>query len=250
MDLWGACRAHVVPTHLGGELLRIVESQEQVATSALVADLAEQALLEDMLERTKPPFPPGTARLHYLLAAPFRYPPLHHGSRFGARLEPSLFYGARRVSTLLAEAAYYRLVFWTGMDVPPSSGRLLTQHTVFGARYRTDRGLRLQGPPCAEYEASLRDPTRYGPTQQLGRSMRGAGIRAFEYVSARDKARGVNVGLFDPGTLFSRKPLFMQPWLCETRNEYVRFSTGPADDLHFFPIEQFLVEGRVPRPAI
>jgi hypothetical protein len=72
----------------------MVESQQQIATSSLVDDLAEQALLEELIERSKPPLRSGTERLHYLLATPFRYPPLRHGSRFGGRFEPSLLYGA------------------------------------------------------------------------------------------------------------------------------------------------------------
>jgi len=249
MDLWEACRERVVPIPLTGDLLRIVESQEQVATSTLVDDLTEQALLEEMLEGTKPALPTGAERLHYLLAVPFRYPPLLHGSRFGSRQEPSLFYGSKRLPTLLAEAAYYRFVFWTGMETPPLSGRLLTQHTVFRARYRTDHGLRLQNPPCAEHEPILTDPSNYRPTQRLGTSLRKAGVRAFEFVSARDRAHGVNVALFEPDALFSRKPLSMQPWLCETRDRTVRFSASSTADLHEFAIDQYLVAGRLPRPA-
>ncbi len=111
-------------------LLRMVESQEQVATSRLVGTLERQALLEDMLEATKPPMHTQTGNLHYLLATPFRYPPLRHGSRFGARNQPSLFYGSRGLSALLAEAAYYRFVFWQGMRRAPDAA-LRTQHTVF-----------------------------------------------------------------------------------------------------------------------
>lgn len=249
MDLWAACRERIAPTHLGGDLLRILESQEQVATNTLVDDLGEQTLLEEMLERTKPVLRVGTERLHYLLAAPFRYPPLRHGSRFGSHLEPSIFYGSKRLMTLLAEAAYYRFVFWAGMTAPPPSGRLLTQHTVLGARYRTERGLRLQHAPCAEHTPILAHPSDYVPTQRLGRALREAGVGAFEYVSARDRAGGIDVALFEPDALFSRKPLFLQPWLCETRGQTVRFSPTTGTDLHSFPLEGFLVDGRLPRPA-
>ena len=175
-DLWAACEDGLRIEPLAGELQRIVESQQQVATLSLVDDLDEQALLEEMLEGAKPPLAYGSQGLHYLLATPFRYPPLRHGSRFGRRLEPSLFYGARRLRTLLAEAAYYRFVFWTGMAAPPPSGRLRTQHSVFRARFRGRRGVRLQQPPCAEHEVVLRDPADYVPTQRLGTALRGAGV--------------------------------------------------------------------------
>ena len=76
MEIWEACREAVVPERHEGELLRMVESQEQVATRSLVDDLAEQALLEQMLEQSKPPLPDNASNLDYLLSTPFRYPPL------------------------------------------------------------------------------------------------------------------------------------------------------------------------------
>src|SRR5512142_429329 len=117
---WEAKLAAARPGRLAGTLLRLVESQEQVATHQLVRSLERQAVLEDMLEATKPPWRKGSERLHYLLATPFRYPPLQHGSRFGTRSEPSLFYGSQETRTVLAEAAYYRFVFWHGMRPPPA----------------------------------------------------------------------------------------------------------------------------------
>lgn len=105
---WRACLAAAPPRPLAGTLRRLVESQEQVATSQLVASLDRQAVLEDLLEQTKPPLRPGAETLHYLLSTPFRYPPLRWGSRFGARSEPSLFYGSLETVTVLWEAAYYR----------------------------------------------------------------------------------------------------------------------------------------------
>ena len=147
MDIWAACRDAVAPKPLAGELIRMVESQEQIATNALVDSLEEQSLLEEMLEASKPPTPAETAGLHYLLATPFRYPPLRHGSRFGVRQEPSLFYGSIDLSAALAETAYYRFVFWSGMEEPPPGGRLITEHTVFAALYAAARGLCLYEEP-------------------------------------------------------------------------------------------------------
>lgn len=247
--IWAACRERASPGPLAGELLRVVESQEQVATSALVDDLAEQALLEDLLERSKPPRPPGTERLHYLLATPFRYPPLAHGSRFGARFEPSLLYGARTLRPALAETAYYRLVFWHGMAQPPPSGRFLTQHTLFGAAYRARRGLRLQDPPFDAHEPALRDPLCYEQTQALGAALRAEGVDAVEYRSARDRERGINVALFTPAALARRAPRFAQPWLCDTRAGSVALSSPAAGEVWRFAREEFLVDGALPAPA-
>jgi len=191
---WDACLTDARPLKLSGVVFRLVESQEQVATNQLVSSLERQAVLEDMLEATKPRLRKGTESLHCLLATPFRYPPLKHGSRFGTRSEPSLFYGSLETRTLLAEAAYYRFVFWHGMTRPPAS-KLDTQHTLFGAEYRTVSGLRLQNPPFAAHRDALASPSDYHASQALGSRMRAAGIEARH----RDLAAGAVIKPGDEG---------------------------------------------------
>ena len=249
MDLGQLGADVTLQTTIQGTLFRVVESQEQVATASLVDTLSEQDLLEDMLEATKPPLHQATKRLHYLLAAPFRYPPLHHGSRFGNTHDPALFYGSRQVSTALTETAYYRFVFWQGMSEPPPSGRLVTQHTAFGARYRSTRGLRLQSAHFEPYQSQLRAASSYTATQRLGSAMRSAGVEAFEYLCARTRSRALNVALFQPVALVSTKPLDTHPWLCETRTEQISFRAPRGDRFHTFPLRAFLVDGTLPQPA-
>lgn len=245
---WQASLAGSQPAELSGALLRLVESQEQVATNQLVSSLERQAVLEDLLEATKPRLRKDTQALHYLLATPFRYPPLQHGSRFGTRSEPSLFYGSRTTQTVLAEAAYYRFVFWQGMAKPPT-GKLDTQHTLFGAAYRTRFGLQLQAPPFAEYRLALASPSDYRESQVLGTAMRAMGVEAFEFVSARDPDQGINVALFSPKAFARPEPDFQEAWLCETSGERVRFRAARGRDLHEFPLDLFLVSGALPWPA-
>lgn len=233
---------------LKGEVLRLVESQEQVATNQLVSSLERQAVLEEMLESTKPPLRPGTERLHYLLATPFRYPPLRHGSRFGRRHEPSLFYGALGERTVLAEAAYYRFVFWYGMATPPPS-KLDTQHTLFAARYQGRDGIRLHRPPFEDGLPLLRHPADYSATQALGTAMREAGIDLFEYRSARDEEAGLCLALYHPRAFTRRTPTRQDAWLCQLTAEHVRFLRTGDGTLHDFALEQFLHRGRLPQPA-
>ena len=269
-DPWAACAAAAEPRRMGGEVLRLVESQEQVATSRLVATLAEQELLEAMLEASKPPRPARTAQLDYLLATPFRYPPLRHGSRFGGRHEPSLFYGARTLTTVLAESAYYRFVFWHGMTAPPAA-KLDTQHTLFGVQWRTAHGLRLQAPPFDAHRAQLADPAdrvaddqpqlqrdrqrrrqrreRQQQQHALGTAMRAAGVEAFEFVSARDAAGGLNVALFTPKALTKKQPAWQEAWLCELTGVHVRFRAARGREMHDFPLAAFQVNGALPWPA-
>jgi hypothetical protein len=233
---------------LAGAVHRLVESQEQVATNALVRTLAEQALLEELLETSKPPLPAAAAGLHYLLATPFRYPPLRFGSRFGRRFEPSLFYAARSDDTALAEGAYYRFVFWSGMAVPPPAP-LQTRHTMFTVAIHAEPGLQLQAPPFDAYAETLAHRSDYAATQALGTALRQAGFEALEYVSARDPARGINVALFTPVVIAARRPERESEWLCETHAALVRFYNREVNRLLEFPLDTFTVDGSLPTPA-
>lgn len=250
MDIWHSCDGARQIRPLRGKLLRMVESQVQVATLQLVDNLAEQALLEELLESSKPPLPSAAEPLHYLLKTPFRYPPLRWGSRFGGVHESSLFYAAQRLETAMAEAAYYRFVLWHGMASPPPSGRILSEHATFEARYRVERGIQLQRPPFSEHQCLLAHPSDYRATQQLGAAMRAAGVQAFEYRSARCPDGGSNVALYAPQAFAETRPRNLTPWLCETTAEYVAFKHAQAPDQpRLFRWEQFLVQGRLPQPA-
>jgi hypothetical protein len=247
MISWNQMLEGVAPVPLAGTLCRLVESQEQVATQQLVGSLARQLLLEQMLDATKPPLRAGTERLHYLLATPFRYPPLKHGSRFGTRGEPSLFYGSLDTATVLAEAAYYRFVFWYGMTQPPPR-KLDTQHTLFGVKYRTATGLRLQDSPFSACRQQLCDPTDYRTTQTLGALLRASGIQAFEFSSARALQDGLNVALFTPAAFAGRRPVFQDAWLCELTGHHVRFCATGGTGVHEFDVQGFEVDGVLPHP--
>ena len=250
MDIWQVCNGIQQIRPLRGRLVRLVESQAQVATLQLVETLAEQALLEELLENSKPPLPDSHEPLHYLLHTPFRYPPLRWGSRFGRVHEPSLFYGAQRLETAMAEAAYYRFVLWSGMANPPPSGRIRSEHSSFEARYQVQRGIQLQRPPFAGYQAAVGHPRDYAASQALGSAMRAAEVQAFEYRSARCPEAGINVALFVPAALAEKRPRNLQAWLCETTADYVAFKHAQVPDQpRLFPLQGFLLEGQLPLPA-
>jgi hypothetical protein len=248
-ERWAECLARAPRVSLNGDVLRLVESQEQVATNRLVDTLSEQALLEEMLEAAKPAVPSRAAALDYLLATPFRYPPLRHGSRFGRRTEPSLFYASRTISAVLAECAYYRCVFWAGMSRAPADA-MTTQHSLFEVPIATSKGLRLQVAPFDGHRDVLTNRVDYSETQTLGTELRAAGIEAFEYVSARDPGADLNVALFAPGAFAATRPTFIQEWLCETTDQHVRYYSRSAGRVWWFEHAQFLVDGRLPAPAI
>lgn len=234
-----------------GTLQRMVENQEQKVTVALVDTFAEHDVLEGLLEASKPDPWHGHAaelsRLDYLLRTPWRYPPLKWGSRFGRRFEPSLFYGSLTDNATFAEAAYYRLVFLEGMEIPFRE-RVVSQHTVFEAQYQTDRGLDLRRDPFGAFSDALRHKARYAPSQQLGTELREREVVAISYFSARACGDEPNVALFAPTGLRSRKHLSPRQVLCETHVDGVSFRLGGT--LRNYPRARFLYQGRLPQPAL
>ena len=72
---------------------RLVEAQYVVSTMKLVDTLAEQEILEGLVDATKPAVPVECRSLHYLISTPFRYRPYPNGSRFRrAGLTPGVYY--------------------------------------------------------------------------------------------------------------------------------------------------------------
>jgi hypothetical protein len=228
---------------------RVVEAQHQVSTRKLVDSIEEQALLEEMIERVKPPNLTG-GRLHYLLFTPFRYPPLARGSRFGGRNERGIWYGSEDRRTAFAEVAYYRLVFIGGSRA--SLGTLETPLTAFTARMRTTKGIDLVKAPFDAERRTISSPTSYSSSQALGAAMRKAGVEAFRYPSARDVEGGVNVGAFVASVFGKAKPKAFETWHCAASRERVEFTQADyfKRDRFLFPRSQFLIKKSLPVPAL
>ena len=126
------------PSAISGRSLlawRGVEAQHIVSTLRLVDTPAEQSLLEQLLEGSKPPLPSSASRLHYLLATPFRYHPLRSGSRFRGPTDPGVFYGGECARTTCAELGYWR---WKFLQDAVGLERLEpTAHTAFRVKLAT-----------------------------------------------------------------------------------------------------------------
>jgi len=248
-SIWTRCAGDSEIRPLHNSPWRVVEAQHQVSTRKLVDSAEEQALLEDLIDRVKPPDATG-GRLHYLLFTPFRYPPLAHGSRFSGRHERGIWYGSVERRSAFAEVAYYRLLFLEGTQA--SLGTVTTALTAFTARVRTLRGVDLVAPPFDAYRRAIASPTSYASSQALGGAMRGAGVEAFRYPSARDTGGGVNVGVFVASVFGNTKPKSLETWHCSTTRERVEITQGDyfKRDRFAFPRAQFLVKGILPAPAI
>jgi hypothetical protein len=247
-SIWTRCAGDSELRALRLSPWRAVEAQHHVSTRKLVDSAEEQALLEELIDRAKPP-DITAGRLHYLLATPFRYPPLRYGSRFATRSERSLWYGSETQRTAFAEVAYYRLLFLEGTRA--DLGLVTTALTVFTVRMRSANGIDLVAAPFDRHRAAIASPARYTESQALGAAMREAGVELFRYPSARDPSGGVNVGAFVPSVFGSAKPRDLQTWHCSATRERVEFAKRDyfGRDAHAFDRRAFLVDGTLPAAA-
>lgn len=252
LTIWTRCAARAELGRLTARPWRVVEAQHVISTRKLVGSDAEQQLLEELIERVKPPLPPEPefAGLHYLLATPFRYPPLRHGSRFGSRAERGIWYGAEEILTAFAEVAFYRLLFLEGTEAELEP--VMVDVSAFQARVRTERGVDLTREPFAAFEAEISSPVSYAASQQLGRDLRTAGVEVFRYRSARDRTGGANLALFTPRAFASPRPNPPQTWYCVATRRAVELSQRDVFEhrSYHFPREQFEVGGALPAPAV
>jgi len=221
---------------------RCVEAQHVVSTLQLVDTLEEQALLEDILEETKPPVPPDCRHLHYLYMTPFRYGLYPQGSRFRRAGQTSgVSYVSEAPRTAVIETAFHLLLFYAESPDTPFPARP-SEHTAFDVPVSTEASVDLTAPPFAEAMALWSDPQVYEPCQQLADAARAQGVAAIRYASVRDRGCGVNAALLACSVFAADRPSRSQTWrllfngagvhaICEFHGE--RFTLAPpvfADD--------------------
>ncbi len=214
---------------LNGACWRLVEAQHRVSTLKLVDTLAEQALLEDLLEATKPPLPPECRGLHYLLATPFRYgAPYPRGSRFRrAGFTPGVFYASEHAVTAVAELAFHRLLFFAESPATPWPGNA-AEFTAFSVPCATAHGLDLTEPPLSADRAAWTYPVDYAPCQALAENARAGGIQVIRSQSVRDPASRPNIALLTCLAFAAAEPAARQTWR-------LRFSAAGVQALCEFP---------------
>ena len=253
-NIWMQCGGISNLRRLKSSPCRVVESQHLISTLKLVDTLDEQRLLEELIDRYKPALPkqPGVSQLHFLLFTPFRYPPLRHGSRFGRREEPGIWYGSEQLRTAFAEKAYYRFVFLSGPKVDLSP--ITVEQTAFVAEVESRKAIDLSRAPFDAHRAAISSKTSYQASQALGLAMRSEGVEVLRYRSARDVEGGTNLALFSPKAFARATPRSAQTWICIADQKRVRFTEKHA--LHApsaafsFDRSQFEVAERLPTPAL
>ena len=195
------------------ELWRAVEAQHRVSTMVLVDTLSEQALLEQILDESKPA--PGSGAqslpqsLHYLLFTPFRYPPLPNGSRFRAPDDPGVFYGAAEIRTACAELGYWRWRFLC--DSPALASIPPIQQTLFRTRVRGE-AIDLRQPPLSRRHKQWTDPDDYAACQKLAREARAQRLQLILYQSVRDPESGTCAAVLSHTAFAGPRPVEDQTW--------------------------------------
>jgi len=221
MSLW---QAEWLATGAAAErdLWRGVEAQHRVATMRLVDTLDEQQLLEQLLERSKPPLPPQAERTHYLLCTPFRYVS-EWPSRFRRPDEPGAWYGADEPATVAAELAHWRWKFFMDSD-GLREGSLVTELTFFQARFAGSE-LDITQLPWAEHRATWKDTGDCSACHELASAVRvlQPPLQAIRYESARREGGCCQV-VFDVLALSLPNPHLQQTWTCKTTKALVLLS--------------------------
>ncbi|TWF57070.1 RES family NAD+ phosphorylase [Neorhizobium alkalisoli] len=198
---------------VSGVFWRLVEAQHRVSTMKLVDTVEEQALLETLLEETKPAFPPECEGLDYLLKTPFRYAAAYpYGSRFRrAGKTLGVFYAAARIETAVAEMAFYRLLFFAESPATPLPANA-AEYSAFAVPIETGFGIDLTLPPLDRDRTFWEDRRDYTACQALADTAREAGAEAILYRSVRDPGGGVNVALLTAKGFAASEPTERQTW--------------------------------------
>lgn len=198
--------------HSAGRCWRVVEAQHRVSTMKLTDNIADQELLEQLLDATKPPIPPECRHLHFLLFTPFRYGPYPHGSRFRrAGHAEGVFYAADNPETAIAETCFYRLLFFhesPETNWPNDAG----EYTAFACEYATGRSIDLERPPFEDRSALWTHPVDYECCQQLCDVARAENIDAILYRSVRDPKRRKNLAILTCRAFAAIEPVARQTW--------------------------------------
>lgn len=250
--LWTICNGSDQITTLQETAWRLIEAQHILATRKLVDSQFEQEILEELIDQVKPAlFGKEFEGLHPLLYTPFRYPPLQYGSRFGTRSERSIWYGSLKLTTAMAEKAFYQFNFLRAAQA--EFGIVAISLTAFSTPIKTMKGINLVEPPFLHYKSSISSPNDYKISQTLGHSMRLAKVEAFHYMSARDPEHHTNIGVFTPRAFLQKKPIpsSFHTWQCIINHhvvEFIRLSEIKKETISY-SLNQFLVDNELPFPA-
>ena len=209
-------------------LWRGVEAQHIVSTMRLADNAAEQRVLEELLETSKPAVPPDAASQHYLLFTPFRYrSPI--ASRFRRAHDAGVWYGAEELRTACGEVAYWKWRFLMDSE-PLRESALHTEHTFFQAKVR-GRCADLTQPPWSGATRAWTHKSDFAACQALAVEARLRELGWIRYAAVR-VAGGSCGAVLKPQALLLAEPFEQQTWACKTTaaGAWLQRAGGPRYD--------------------
>lgn len=229
-----------------GAVWRVVEAQHRVSTMRITETLDEQALIERLVEESKPVVPEPARRLHFLLSTPFRYRPSPYGSRFRrAGQREGVFYAAEHVETAMAEVAFYR--FLIRRDAPDAlAPRHAIELTAFSVACATQRAIDLTVAPLVNARASWTAPHDYAACHALADAARAASIAILRYESVRDRHDRANVAVMNPEAFAEPAPQLFESWSMLPDATTIRlWREFPSNTRYEFALKDFAADPRL-----
>jgi len=226
-----------------GSCWRLVEPQHQVSTLKLIDTLAEQSLLEELIEETKPTIPMECRHLDFLLATPFRYGSVYpNGSRFRrAGRTLGVYYASECPETALAEMAFYRLLFFAESPATPWPSDA-AEYTAFSTKVYSNQVLDVTLAPFVADNLIWQDRLDYSGCQDFADAARSVETEIIRYQSVRDPLKGNNFAILTCRAFAKSAPIDRQTWrmrlsasgvqaLCEFPRQALEFPrTAFVDD--------------------
>jgi hypothetical protein len=199
--------------------------------------LAEQRVLEDLVEETKPVIPAECLRLNFLLSTPFRYGATNpYGSRFRrAFATEGVFYAAEHVATAIAETAFYRTLFYAESPETPWPANA-SEYTAFSCAFKSNRVADIARKPYLG-DVGLYHLSDYTAAQAFADAVREVNFEIIKYRSVRDPEGRANLALLTWKVFTKPSPLKRMSWklhlgaqgaraLCEAPRQSIEYDRG------------------------
>lgn len=197
---------------------RGVEAQHVVSTMRLVDTPEEQALLEALLEGSKPPAPTLKAPKHFLIYTPFRYRP-RHPSRFRKAGTRGIWYGAEELYAACAEVAYWRHRFVLD-SAGLTDGDVVTEHTFFQAEINGS-SINLMAQPWIAARDAWTHGSDYTHTQAVAEGAAERVVQWICYESVRAPGHRCAAVLDVEALEIVANGTTQQTWHCKANRESV-----------------------------
>jgi hypothetical protein len=150
--------------------------------------------------------------LGYLLLTPFRYIPYPFNSRFRrAGSMDGVFYASESHETAVAEAAFYRLLFYAESPATPWPANP-GEYTAFAADVATDKAVDLMRQPVVRDSTMWTELTDYTACLDLADAARAASLEAIRYESVRDPQSRANIAVLTCRAFAANDAVDRQTW--------------------------------------